>query len=205
MSVLNHTKENIFGQNLVPLLKNKKPKQNVDKDRKILISIGSKNEKMNKSKIQNDDKVHNFHFFRPVDLGNFRKITSRKQRQRVLRKYVFLQRFFNCKSKTQMVTLFMSIPESWKPFLTFYLSRCFVMHLLVRQIKKYQVLFRYRQTLLEALDNPDLIKNCLPFTSNLIKNFCKGLCNFVFMFYEDLVDNGFIPRSGKGEMQDRIS
>ena len=74
--------------------------------------------------------------FKPVNFNKFRKITSRRQRQNLLKKYSFLRNLFTCKSKSKMHQIFTSILNEWKQFITFYISKCLTVHLLIHQIKE---------------------------------------------------------------------
>ena len=199
MSISNHRKENISTHkkyDISQIIKLNQADQHVfDKKTDPLLSEKETN-------LLQKNVVY-LNSFVPFNFNKFRKITSRRQRQNILKKYSFLRDLFMCKSKSKMHQIFMSIPTEWKEFLTFYFTKCLTKHLLIRQIKDYRILLRYRQTLFEAIENPDLIKDSLPFTSNLVKNFCKGVCNFVVMFYRDLAKNSLIPRSDTSKRFDQ--
>lgn len=197
MKVNDDQKENrLLFQNST-YLKKIDDKKNSQRKLYILSVSKLKEEKKKNASSQNKYDAHKFNFFKPFNFRPFRKVIIRKKRQKILGKYPFLYSLYICKSKSKMIQILRFIQLEWKHFLIFYLTRCFTLHLLIRQIKNYRILLRYRQTLLNALDNPDLINQYLPFSSNLIKNFCKGVCNFVFMFFDGLVVNGFIPKSQK--------
>ena len=132
-----------------------------------------------------------------MDFKNKRKIINRKKRRQILRKYPTLQKLKKCISKTQFKLILLNLSPDWKKFLRFYMKDCFIFHLFVRQIKDNKLLMLYRQVLFDALDHPELITKELPFTSNLIKNFSKGILNFVVMFYEDLLKEELIPKKSK--------
>lgn len=123
-----------------------------------------------------------------------RRITNRNRRQRLMKEYPFLFALSKCNSKVQMKTLFKQLSPKWKSFLQFYLSRCFIFHLFIRQIKNLKLLMRCREELFQALDQPEIVSTSLPFTSNLVKNFCKGVSNFVVMFYDELLEQRLIPK-----------
>ena len=122
-----------------------------------------------------------------------RRITNRNRRKRLMREYPFLLALSKCNSKMQMKTIFTQLSPHWKRFLRFYLSRCFILHLFIRQIKNLKQLMQSREQLFQALDEPELVSTALPFTSNLVKNFCKGVSNFVVMFYDELLRQELIP------------
>lgn len=123
-----------------------------------------------------------------------RKITNRTTRKKIYKRYSFLKQLSLCNSKNKLVLLFKKLPEQWKAFLRFYMTECFIKHLFIRQIKNCSGLFGKRRLFYEAIDDPTVIQNNAHFGNNLIKNFCKGICNFVAMFYGDLRKNGLIPK-----------
>jgi hypothetical protein len=134
-----------------------------------------------------------FRYNNPISLKNARRITNRQKRSTLLKQYPFLRSLSNCNSKIQMKAIFLSLTPKWKGFLRFYLSKCFIYHLFIRQIKNLKLLMQCRNRLFDAIDDPKLINSKLPFTSNLVKNFCKGVSNFVVMFHDELKKEKIIP------------
>lgn len=125
----------------------------------------------------------------------FRKITNRKTRKRVLQKFPTLLKLSKCNSKLTMVKVYETLSSKWKHILRLYMTRCFIFHLHVRQIRDFTLLFRQRHALYLAIDSPSVLMQSINFSNNLVKNFCKGFTNFVVMFYEDFLQHDLLPPS----------
>ena len=128
-----------------------------------------------------------------------RKIT-RKKRRKLIGQYPILKLFWNCTSKMKLMRIFNQLNKIWKNFVTFYLERCYIIHLSIRQLKDVSELMRYRQNLYDSLKDPQLLLNRVHFKNNLIKNFCKGLSNFFVTFYEELISEKMIPEVNSFEI-----
>ena len=63
-----------------------------------------------------------------------RKIT-RKKRRKLIGQYPILKLFWNCTSKMKLMRIFNQLNKIWKNFVTFYLERCYIIHLSIRQLK----------------------------------------------------------------------
>ena len=126
-------------------------------------------------------------------LKTYRKIIGREKRKKLLKKYLILRLLWNCTSKIKLMQIFEQINSKWKKFIKFYLGRCLIFHLSIRQLKNVSEIMRHRQNLYDSIENPQLLINQFNFTNNLIKNFCKGISNSVIMFYDDLIKNKMIP------------
>lgn len=127
-------------------------------------------------------------------LRPLRGTIHRKQRTRVLHRYPILKKIANCNSKMQLVKIFSSLSSKWKRLIRSYLERCFLMHLHLRQIKQIGELMRNRQNIYDALEDPEILNNKVNFGNNLVKNFCKGLANFVIRFVHDLIREGMLSQ-----------
>jgi hypothetical protein len=68
------------------------------------------------------------------------------------------------------------------------MERCFLVHLHLRQIKDFYELMQHRQNIYDALEDPESLEQGVNFANNLVKNFCKGLVNFIVMFFEELIE-----------------
>lgn len=128
-----------------------------------------------------------------IDFKHFRKVTNRKKRKSLKRKYPFINLLSKCNSKIKMFHIFKEISSEWKSFLKLYLTNWFILHLHVRQIKNISDLMKHRQNIFNSLDDPELLITKLNFSNNLIKNFFKGISNFFVMFYDELVEFFMIP------------
>lgn len=129
-----------------------------------------------------------------INIKKNRKITNRTTRNKIYRKYPFLKELSLCNSKNKMELIFTKMPEKWKSFFKFYMTNCFIKHLFIRQIKNCSGLFKKRELFFKAIDDPKIIRSNIHFGNNLIKNFCKGICNFVAMFFKELRRNHLIPK-----------
>lgn len=128
-------------------------------------------------------------------LKMLRRITNRKKRRKILMQYPLMSRFSSCNSKIELVRIFQNLSVKWKRLIKMYMERSFLMHLHIRQIKDFSELMAQRQNIYDSLDEPEILILKVNFGNNLVKNFCKGLTNFVVMFYEDLLEQGFINQS----------
>jgi hypothetical protein len=124
---------------------------------------------------------------------HLRPIINRKKRRDIIRKYPLIGSLSKCNSKIKLLNIFKLLTPEWKLFIKFYMSRCFLFHLQIRQIKNTKELLQQRQNLYDALDDPDIIFLKITFSNNLVKNFCKGILNFFVMFQEQLLKNKMIP------------
>ena len=170
------------------------------KERKKLVKLSLLNKKYRlkllESKINKNSKVEDQgKDLLPVKSLKLKKISNRKNRNLIIKKYYFLGQMSKCNSKTGLYEILSSISRKWKNFIKFYLRNCFIRHLHIRQIKKISELMRQRQFFYDALDDPELLTLKVKFDNNIIKNFCIGICNFVIMFYSDLIEQEIIPAS----------
>lgn len=132
--------------------------------------------------------------FKSLDfLKIHRRIINRPKRKKLINQYKILKSLWNCTSKVQLMHIFNDISPIWKKFLKFYLSRCFILHLIIRQLKKISELMRHRQNLFDSINEPELLVKKINFSNNLIKNFSKGVSNFIIMFYDELIRENLIP------------
>lgn len=126
-------------------------------------------------------------------LKRFRPIMSRSRRRQVLQNHPELQRMFRCNSKVNLIQIFHAISTKMKKMIKLYLERGFLLHLHLRQLKNLSKLMAQRQCIYRAVDQPDVLKGNVNFANNLVKNFCKGVVNFVVLFYDDLKRNDCLP------------
>jgi hypothetical protein len=140
-----------------------------------------------------------------AELRRFRPIMNRDKRRRLLGMYPELSRLFLCSSKNKLSDILLTLPETFKHLMREYLKRCFILHLHLRQIKEFSGLMANRQTILEVIDSPLLLKANMSFANNLVKNFCKGVVNFVVLFYEELRREQLLPVPKQVRQQVRIS
>ena len=112
---------------------------------------------------------------------------DRGLRKHILRKYPSLKKLFHCTSKYQLRNILFELPSDIKKILQRYMQQCFIFHLHIRPISDINQLLKQRKVIYEAISNPDVLNGNKSFGNNLIKNFCKGVVNFVVTFYHDLV------------------
>ena len=145
--------------------------------------ISNKNEKNTKTSylIKNRQK-------QIKKLKHFRPIMSRNKRRKILKVYPMIKRISKCNSKTELIKIFTSLTKKWKKLIKKYMERCFLIHLHLRQIKDFSELMHHRQNIYNALDDPIILESRVNFANNLVKNFCKGLTNYIVMFFDELID-----------------
>ena len=125
-------------------------------------------------------------------IKKLRKIMDRKKRSQILIDYPILLKISNCAAKIDFINILESLSQRWKKLFKFYMTKCFLIHLHIRQVKFTKELLLQRQNIYEAIDFPDSLNFKLSLKNNLIKNFCKGFVNFVILFFEDLINEEFI-------------
>lgn len=172
--------------------------------REAHLSVRANPEEKGLSSLANlgNDSPFSDKFMTQRDLGlsemrRFRPIMNRFKRRLILNKYPPLARLFHCSSKNKFSEILTHLPETFKRLIREYIKRCFILHLHLRQIKEFKGLMARRQIILEVIDQPDLLKGNMNFANNLVKNFCKGVVNFVVLFHEELREEGFLPSSRK--------
>lgn len=191
-------------------------RENIDRTNQAL--SGSDNSKKSKSAndqdIQTDQCILNQDKLRYDQVGNTNRLIpdiktgianlrslrltlSRSKRTRVLYEYPILRKIAECNAKLQLVKIFHTLSTKWKRLIRAYLEKSFVMHLHLRQIKNIRELLRHRQNIYDALEDPEILNNKVNFGNNLVKNFCKGLANFVIRFVDELVRDGLLSQSRK--------
>ena len=161
-----------------------KSKQNIN-DLKII----------KQSRMYYKKSVNNFNSLKKQNfdsLKDHRRKINQKKRKKLIKESKILKLFWNCTSKIQLMHIFKIMSKKWKEFLRYYLGPSFIFHLAIRQLKNVSELMSHRQNLFDSLNEPELLITKINFTNNLIKNFCKGVANFVIMFYEDLVKQKMI-------------
>ena len=158
----------------------KNQKDYVLEPKKESVFSNSKETKINKADIELEFKKN-------------RRVSNRTLRRKLYRKYAFLKNLSTCNSKIKLIRIFSNLSPKWKSFMKYYLSNCFIKHLCIRQIKNFNDLLAKRSIFFQALDDPQLFINQINFGNNIIKNFCKGVCNFIVMFYKELTKNNYIP------------
>ena len=112
--------------------------------------------------------------------------TSRKLRLAILRDYPLIGKIYYCNSKSQLVLILETLNRDWRKLLKLYLSRFFVFHAHIRKMKNRLEFMRFRQLFYEMLDSPEALKDYMGISNNIIKNFCKGVVNFIVIFFEQL-------------------
>lgn len=122
----------------------------------------------------------------------FRRTINRQKRKALLSKIPVLRRLSGCTSKRKLKLICEHLSPKWRSFLALYVSRFLILHLFVRPIKGRKNQLQYRQFLHDAVQNPELLDNRNRFKANDVKNFCRGVINFVIMFYDELLEKGII-------------
>lgn len=117
---------------------------------------------------------------------------NRGLRKSILKKYPDLRRLFYCTSKYQLRNILSGLCGDLRRLLREYMRKCFIFHLHVRPISNISELLKQRTVIFEAISNPNVLCGNKSFANNLIKNFCKGVVNFIVLFYHDLVSRNLI-------------
>ena len=179
--------------NSVKEISSKERLKTLDQISKLEFADSSKNKSIN---IQYVSELHFENTQQKIKkLKHLRKNIMREEKKKILLKYPLLNRFSKCNSKVGLIRIFHNLSEKWKRLIKMYMERCFITHLHIRQMKDFSELMSQRQNIYEALDYPELLISKINFGNNLVKNFCKGLTNFVVMFLDELIKEGFIKRS----------
>jgi len=127
------------------------------------------------------------------NLKRHRPRMSQKKRKVILEKDPWIKKLFQCRSKSNLISIFLKLPEIYKEFIKIYLEKCFLLHLHLRQIKNLFQLMEHRQCIYNAIDDPQILLGNMKFKNNMVKNFAKGVVNFIVLFYEDLKRIHLLP------------
>jgi hypothetical protein len=126
-------------------------------------------------------------------LKRYRPRMNQKKRKGILQMDPWIYKLFHCRSKSNLITLFLKLPKQYKDFIKIYLEKCFLLHLHLRQIKNLFQLMEHRQSIYTAIDDPHILNGNMKFKNNMVKNFSKGVVNFIVLFYEDLKGIKLLP------------
>lgn len=127
-----------------------------------------------------------------VDLKSSLPKMNRGLRKLILAKNPDFKRLFHCTSKYQLRNILSGLSMKNKNLLREYMRKCFIFHLHVRPISNISELLKQRRVIYESIGNPDVLCGNKSFANNLIKNFCKGVVNFIVLFYRDLVSRNLL-------------
>ena len=119
---------------------------------------------------------------------------SNQKKKKVLSKYKLLNKLSKIRTKESLINFFIFLSESWKDFIKCYLQKYFIIHIFIRPLKDPIPLMRERQFIYDSIDNPENFLSNLKFSTNIIKNFCKGIVNFVILFHDDLIKYNIFPK-----------
>jgi hypothetical protein len=129
---------------------------------------------------------------------------DRKMRKRLFRKNKDLKSLYYSHSKWEFREVLLKLPTRYKSFLKMYICKWFVEHLHLRPIKNIPEYLSKRQVLYEVIDEPNLLTRKRSFPNNLVKNFCRGVINFIVVFREDLIANGFLVLDSEKKREEVI-
>lgn len=127
-------------------------------------------------------------------LKRYRPRMNQKKRKVILQIDPWIYKLFHCRSKSKLITVFLKLPKQYKDFIKIYLEKCFILHLHLRQIKNLFQLMEHRQSIYAAIDDPEILQGNMKFKNNMVKNFTKGVVNFIVLFYEDLKKIKLLPK-----------
>ena len=141
---------------------------------------------MNKINLKTKDR--SIKFFR-----KFKPRMNNKKKKSLLQRCEILKKLSLIRTKDALINFFIFLNKSWKLFMKIYLKNFFLIHLFIRPLKNPFPLMRQRQFIYDSIDNPENFLSNIHFSTNIIKNFCKGVVNFVIIFYEDLERINLLP------------
>ena len=127
-------------------------------------------------------------------LKNLFPKVNRKKRRQIFKDHPHIMRLFYCTSKYKLQKILFELPFHIKRLLRNYLSRSFIFHLHMRPINNISKLLLQRQVIYKAILNPEFLSGNKSFANNLVKNFCKGMVNFIVLFFDELVKEGYFPK-----------
>ena len=116
----------------------------------------------------------------------------RKHRNKIISKYPIVQKFYYCNSKSTLISILDNLNPSWVCFLKLYMKRFFLFHCQIRKMKNQSDFIKLRQFFYEIIENSEILKNNIKITNNIIKNFCKGIMNFILIYFDSLSENLFV-------------
>lgn len=161
----------------------------------------SKNENSgypNSKKLQNTTNKNKQKIDTNTKLKSFLPKLNRKRRQYLLVKNNHLQKIYYSTSKHKFIKILMELPQKYKMFLKKYLRDWFIFHIHMRPIENIRKVLAKRTVLYDAIDDPRILKSKKGFPNNLIKNFSRGVVNFIVIYENELAANKiFIMNSPK--------
>lgn len=107
-----------------------------------------------------------------------------------------MRKIYKCTSKYQFKNILYELPTRVKNFLLEYIEKCFIIHLHLRPLNNKINIMTHREVIFRAISDPEILNGNMKFANNLVKNFCKGVINFVVLFFDDLVKFGFLRKEG---------
>ena len=122
---------------------------------------------------------------------------NRKLRKQVLKDYPILKKFYFCSSKGGLIKIINNLPTQWKTLIKMYLRRFFLIHVHLRKMKNESEFKSYRTLFYEMLNDTELLKKNNKINNNIVKNFSKGIVNFVLMYYNQLKSSPVLKNSFK--------
>ena len=120
---------------------------------------------------------------------------KRELRSYVLSNYPIVKQIYYCSSKAQMIGILNKLNTYWKELLKVYLSRFFLLHVHLRRRKNAKDFIKFRQLFFEMIDDSSILERQNHVHNNLIKNLCKGIVNFLLVYFDFLRDSNAFKNS----------
>ena len=111
---------------------------------------------------------------------------NRTLRKEIIFNNKILKRLYTCNSKINLCHILDHLDETFKDLMRNYLKKFFIFHAHLRKMKNLKEFLSFRQCFFESIDDSSILKNNVLIQNNVIKNFCKGLLNYILIFYKDL-------------------
>ena len=169
-------KENIFFQK----------KSTLDVTTQVISSQQNSNENDKQKEPFRRKSLTDFEAFKQKYLRKIKPRMNNKKKREILKKNDILRKLSCIRTKEALINFFIFLNAPWKNFIKDYLKKHFLRHLFIRPLKDPFSLMRQRQFIYDSIDNPENFLSNNQFSTNIIKNFCKGIVNFVIIYSDDL-------------------
>lgn len=135
-----------------------------------------------------DEKDSDSEEYNPLSRRRGKKKSTKKiRKKKILKMNPKMEKLRTCTSKSGLRDFLHYLTPKWKNIIKFYMTECFIFDLYIRRLENKMFLLSKRHFLFSIIEQPDLLTNDCHFDNNLLKNFCTGLANFIYVHYDDIL------------------
>ena len=138
------------------------------------------NKKKMELKIQNNNDISKNYNEKSEFLNSLNKNESFNVPSTTMNKLRYqLRKLKKCSTKYSFKNLLIETSLLFKKILIFYMQECFFFDLYSRRLLCKNYLMSRRNLLYRIIENPSALDSDCHFNNNILKNFCKGMANFI--------------------------